>query len=269
MSALTVFSVVRNGVRNGYPFVEAYGSWLDRCDRLVVVDGESTDGTDRVLEALAAVDPRVVLASRPWPADDRGGHAIARLTETALELAADGAERLMYVQADEIYTEQQRGLVESWEQGALEFESCVNFWNGWERVLENEFPMRYLRLFPAGADVRSLGDGFTFQVDGAETTTVSERFLHCGWCFPRNVLQKHVSHAEIYRESRSYRLRGALAQRLLDRGAADLRLLDALEPEYRPVPYGGEYPSAVRHLLGRDVYDPWVGIELLRSGMRW
>src|SRR3712207_8558268 len=33
VSPLTVFSVVRNGVANGYPFVESYASWFAHADR--------------------------------------------------------------------------------------------------------------------------------------------------------------------------------------------------------------------------------------------
>ena len=56
--------MIRNGVLNGYPFVEAYASWTRFADRILVVDGESTDGTDRVLADLAGL---VVLAIVYWP----------------------------------------------------------------------------------------------------------------------------------------------------------------------------------------------------------
>src|SRR5438093_1518528 len=50
---VAAFSIIRNGITNGYPFVEAYGSWLDTCSRIVILDGESTDGTREALDALA------------------------------------------------------------------------------------------------------------------------------------------------------------------------------------------------------------------------
>lgn len=270
MSGLTVVSVIRNGVANGYPFVEAYGSWARWADRIFVVDGRSTDGTDRVLAALAAQLPQLEIVLRPWPAASARGSAIAALTNDALALARDGSSRLMYVQADEIYTEEQRRLVREWEDGALEFAGCLNFWNSLDSVLANDFPMRYLRVLPPDAPAVSIADGYTFDVGPSIlVTTVPERYLHYGWCFPLNILQKHISHEALYPESAAYRLRGVLARRLLAAGRCEPRLLDALAPHYRAVPFEGEHPACMRHLVGLPVYDPYVGLELLGQGARW
>lgn len=267
-TGLTVFSIIRNGITNGYPFIEAYGSWLTYCDRVLVVDGCSDDGTREALDLLASLHPQVEVVSRPWPAAGESGTAIAAFTEAALaEARSRGSERLAYVQADEIYSLRQRALVRD-TQTALEFAGCVNFWNGLDTVLENTFPMRYLRSFPAGAEARSLGDGFSFAVDGAVSTD-SEPFLHYGWCFPEQILRKHVSHGRLYHDEPDYRLRAWLAGRMLAQHRHDRRLLDALQPRYRPVPFHGEHPECMRHLLGRVSYDPAVGLRLLADGAVW
>jgi hypothetical protein len=267
---LVVFAVIRNGVANGYPFVEAFGSWLGRADRLVVLDGESDDGTREALDRLAALDPSVVIASSPWPDLATGGGAIAQMTNRALDLARDGARRLMYIQADEIYTDAQRDLVVAQPRdAALEFAGCVNFWNSFDAVLENEFPMRYLRLFPADAAAHSIADGFSFELGNTVITPTSELFLHYGWCFPANILRKHVSHGRLYRDDPGYRIRGALARLMLEQRRYDRRLLDALAPQYRPVPFAGEHPVCMQHVVPQTIYDPSVGLQLLESGVRW
>jgi len=269
LSSLTVFSVIRNGIRNGYPFVEAYGSWLGYCDRIVIVDGESQDGTRHILEELARIEPSVDVLSRPWPAGSAEGSAIAELTNAALVVAREGATRLMYVQADEIYSEAQRSKVREWSDGALEFSGCVNFWNSFDTIVGGELPDEYIRLFPASAEARSVGDGSTFDVRGAPVARSSEMILHYGWCFPINILNKHVSHAKLYRNDPAYRLRGTLARLMLSRRAYDRHLLDALAPQYRPVPFDGEHPACMRHLLRCGLYDPYIGLERLRTGVRW
>jgi hypothetical protein len=267
---LVVFAVIRNGVANGYPFVEAFGSWLGRADRIVVLDGESDDGTRQALDRLAAIAPSVVIESALWPDVATGGAAIAQMTNRALELARDGAQRLMYVQADEIYTDAQRDLVVAHpREAALEFAGCANFWNSFDSVLENEFPMRYLRLFPADVPAHSIADGFSFELAGTTVTPSPELFLHYGWCFPLNILHKHVSHGRLYRDHPGYRLRGVLAQLMLEQRRYDRRLLDALAPQYRPVPFTGEHPACMRHVVSQTAYDPSVGLQLLESGVRW
>jgi hypothetical protein len=267
---LCVFSVIRNGITNGYPFVEAYGSWIGRADRILVLDGESDDGTREALEHLAAIDPAVVVESAPWPAAQSGGAAIAELTNHALRRARVDAQRLMYVQADEIYTDAQRDLVVSHRAPtALQFAGCVNFWNAFDTVLRNEFPMRYVRAFPADAETRSVADGFSFEVDALDIEPTPELYLHYGWCFPVNILRKHVSHGQLYRDNPGYRMRGALAALLLEQRRYDRRLLDALAPQYRPTRFTGEHPACMRHVVTQVVYDPGPGLQLLRSGVRW
>ena len=268
-AGLTVFSIVRNGITNGYPFIEAYGSWLRDADRIVLVDGESDDGTKDALDELAAIAPHVEVVSRPWPRTDTGGVAIAELTQAALELARPGASRLVYVQADEILTRAQRQVMREGTASALEFGGCVNFWNSFDAVLANDFPLRYVRAFPADDAVRSIGDGFSFDLGPIPIERTTDEILHYGWCFPVNILRKHLSHSRLYRDHPAYALRGRLAQLLLDTGSFDRRLLDALAPQYRPVPYQGGHPDAVTHLLGRPLYDPNDGLDLLASGAVW
>jgi hypothetical protein len=266
---LTVFSVIRSGITNGYPFVEAYGSWLDVAARIFVLEGESDDGTRDVLEALAGLDPRFEIVSRPWPAATRGGGAIAAFTNEALVEARRFGGRLMYVQADEIYTPAQRRLVLEHDGAPLEFAGCINFWNSFDTVVANEFPLRYVRLFRPTADTRSVSDGFSFETPGQQPQATPEQILHYGWCFPANILLKHVTHARLYRDHPGYVVRGALARVMLAQGRFDRELLDALLPRYRPVPFRGEHPASVRHLLDMKAYDPAVGLRLLADGADW
>jgi hypothetical protein len=266
---LTVFSIVRNGIANGYPFIEAYGSWLRDADRVVVVDGESDDGTKGALDELAVIAPHVEVHSRPWPQAGTGGVAIAELTNAALALAREGADRLAYVQADEIFTPEQRALASDNRGSALEFAGCVNFWNSFDAVLANEFPLRYVRAFPADEAVRSIGDGFSFDLGAIPVERTPEEILHYGWCFPVNILQKHVAHSRIYRGNLAYAARGRLAGLMLEQGRFERRLLDALAPQYRPVPFRGEHPRSVQHLLSLPAYDPNPGLDLLGSGVEW
>jgi len=269
-TSAVAFSIIRNGIANGYPFVEAYGSWLDFCSRLVILDGESNDGTREALDALAQIDDRVVVESARWPESVVGGSAIAEFTNRALELARREADAtLVYLQADEIYPREHRELAARPRRTALEFAGCVNFWNSFDTVVANEFPMRYVRAFPADSSIRSIADGFSFELGSLEVEHSSLEILHYGWCFPVNILRKHVSHARLYRDNPVYRARGAVAAAMLRDGTTERRLLDALAPGYRPTAYRGEHPPAMRHVIEMTAYDPEPGLDLLERGAVW
>ncbi len=58
---------VRDGIEQDYCFVEAIKSLLPVCDRVVVCDGESTDGTQQFLRSWMKLEPKLVLCVYPWP----------------------------------------------------------------------------------------------------------------------------------------------------------------------------------------------------------
>jgi len=78
---LSACMVIRNGLRMGYPFVEAALAVIRKVDELVVVDGESRDGTWNVLSRMAKSCPRMRLYRKAWPSTSKCGEAIAVATK--------------------------------------------------------------------------------------------------------------------------------------------------------------------------------------------
>ncbi len=77
------FMVIRNGLRNGYPFLEAIRSVLPLCDEVVISEGFSEDGTFELLERFARAHPKVRIRRdawdmRPEPRIKGGGAPIRR-----------------------------------------------------------------------------------------------------------------------------------------------------------------------------------------------
>ena len=115
----------------------------------------------------------------------------------------------MYLQADELYPVELRNLAARPRAAALEFAGCINFWNSFDTVVANEFPMRYVRAFPADAPV-TLNRGRLQLRPRAIPRRRSAEILHYGWCFPaEHPPQAHESRA-LYRDNPVYRARGAL-----------------------------------------------------------
>ena len=276
---LVVFSVIRNGIQNGYPFVEAYSSWFNYCDQVFVLDGCSSDGTDVVLRHLSQINPRFGYGRAPWPETGVGGSSIAEFTNQCLETVRSKAERLVYIQADEILERETREKLSRWVQGAVEFTKYVLFWNSFYRVIRFEnnaersraTTWRAIKLFPSAASVRSTGDGLSFELDGVPIAQWDDEVLHYGWNFAVNILQKHANLVNLYSDNSIYRRRAILATRMLSANEHSTALLDALDPQYVDLvrPFLGTHPDCVQHLLGQQCYDPYVGLALLRYGVNW
>lgn len=276
---LVVFSVIRNGIQNGYPFVEAYSSWFEYCDQVYVLDGFSTDGTDIVLNHLSQINHKFVYDRAKWPESNIGGSAIAKFTNECLSKVNNKGQRLVYIQADEILERSTREKIFACTHQTVELTRYVLFWNSFFKIIrfENDNSRsrstiwHAIKLFPSTANIKSVGDGLSFELKDQEIVQWDDEVLHYGWNFPINILQKHANHYNLYSGDARYRKRAVLAAHLLSKNEYSTRLLDALDPEYINLarPFLGNHPDCVQHLLGQHCYDPYVGLNLLRSGVKW
>lgn len=91
--------IVHDGERLDYCWREALASLLAYCEQVVVVDGESTDGTREALRIIALSEPRLSVLSRPWVPSPLGRWLSALTNEARLALKTPMHVNL---QADEV-----------------------------------------------------------------------------------------------------------------------------------------------------------------------
>jgi hypothetical protein len=276
---ITVFSVIKNGIQNGYPFVEAYASWSNYCDKIFVLDGHSDDGTDIVLRELSRILPNFEFQRAPWPPLVPGGSSIAHFTNMCLSTVKKTADRLIYVQADEIFEKQTREKLSNYYGGAVELTQYILFWNSFYKIIRFENNKdtsrstlwKAIKLFPSIADVTSIGDGLTFQIRDIPINQWNDEVFHYGWNFPVNILQKHASHVNLYSDNPQYQYRALHAGNFLKSRNYSRQDLEDLDPQYHDIarPFKGKHPDCVHHLLGMNFYDPYVGLTLLKNGVKW
>lgn len=92
-------TIIRNGLRFDYPFVEAIRAILPICDEFVIVVGDSDDGTREAVEAIG--DPKIRIVDTTW-----SPHVTPRkcllAEQTSLGLHHCRGRWCVYVQGNEI-----------------------------------------------------------------------------------------------------------------------------------------------------------------------
>lgn len=100
MIPISGFTIVRNGVKLGFPLVESIRSILAVCDEVVVNVGTSDDGTLDVVRGIG--DPRIRIVESEW---DMSQRIWVLDTETLRAMRACRNPWGIYIQADEVLHE--------------------------------------------------------------------------------------------------------------------------------------------------------------------
>ncbi|MCW4024589.1 MAG: hypothetical protein NWF01_06090 [Candidatus Bathyarchaeota archaeon] len=101
--------IVKNGLKQGYPFVEAIASALPICDEFLISDGYSTDGTYEVLKKLPELNKKIILSQDEWP--NTGLMALSTVSNI-LRWKCKG-KHLFYMQAAEVIHEDNLNVIAS------------------------------------------------------------------------------------------------------------------------------------------------------------
>ena len=95
-------TIIRNGVKLGFPFVEAIRSALPLCSEFIVAVGDSDDDTRARVEQIG--DPRIKIIDTNWDMSKRtGGLVLSEQTNIALSHCT--GDWICYVQSDEAFHE--------------------------------------------------------------------------------------------------------------------------------------------------------------------
>jgi glycosyltransferase involved in cell wall biosynthesis len=107
------FMIVKDVLKQGYPFVEAIVSALPICDEFLVSDGYSTDGTYEFMEKIALANPKVKVYREQWP----NRKDVTILSEVTNSLRAKCRhEYILSLQANEVIHEQSAPLIKALPQ---------------------------------------------------------------------------------------------------------------------------------------------------------
>ncbi|MEK7198912.1 MAG: glycosyltransferase family 2 protein [Bacteroidota bacterium] len=98
------FTIIRNAVMNDYPIVEAVRSILPVVDEMIILVGDSADGTLQLMESIG--DPKIQIHHSVWDPNLRsGGEVLAVETNKAFQLIDPESTWAFYIQGDEVVHE--------------------------------------------------------------------------------------------------------------------------------------------------------------------
>lgn len=180
------FSIIRDGVRFGYPFVESIRSVLPLVDEFVLAVGKSSDET---LQRARAIDsPKLRIVETIWDESlRRGGQVMAQQTNLALyECSGDWC---FYIQADEVIHEEdypriRAAMERHFDNRHVEGLSFRyrHFYGSYRLV--NPLPYRrQIRIVRNGIGVHSVGDACGFAIAGRKLRSrrTGAQMYHYGW----------------------------------------------------------------------------------------
>jgi hypothetical protein len=202
------FSIIRNGIKFGYPFVEAVSSILPLCDEFILSVGISEDDTIALARTIAS--PKVRIMEREWDLRLRNGGELISI-ETNYALAQCTGDWCFYVQADEVLHERyfpavRAGMeryVDDEKVEALQFR-YRHFYGSYDFYQDN-FRSWYVsesRVIKRRPDIVSWGDGTNFRHrDGSKLAVkrIDAEIFHYGWVRPpQTMYTKNVGFHELY-----------------------------------------------------------------------
>ena len=163
---LSGFTYIRNGHQLDYPFIESIKSTLPICDEMIVVVGDSVDGSRESVEAIGSDKIRII--DTVWDDDLKGGRVFREQTNIGLDhIKGDWG---LHIQADEILHENERenilkaiDLYENDKDVEGLLFRYVHFW-GYDHIVKGRRARRYeIRVIRNDARIRSYRDSQGFR----------------------------------------------------------------------------------------------------------
>lgn len=202
------FTIIRNGLKFDFPFLESIRSFLPICDELVINVGISEDATRQALEQLRFQLPpndaaKIKMFESDWPLNDpekrKGGQILA--DQTNLALGQCQGTWCLYLQGDEVLHEDDLPVIRAQLEKlapqnhveALVFE-YVHFYGNYNVVQTSRSSYRReIRAVRNGLGIRSTGDAQSFRhASGQKLNAVLSRarVFHYGWVRPQEVMRE-------------------------------------------------------------------------------
>lgn len=199
------FTICRNSVKFGFPFLESIKSLAPYCDEIVVALDETGDGTREALGSLNLPCPVRIIESK-WNLENmRGGGELATQTNVALDNCKH--EVVFYLQSDEVLHEDdaeeiKKGLerlAADAKIAAITFDWIHFYADPQTYVQSRKWYRREIRAFKKSSGLRSYLDAQSFRKktptgwQKLPALATHARVLHYGHVRPADLMSIKVN----------------------------------------------------------------------------
>ncbi|MEY4874981.1 MAG: hypothetical protein RL708_130 [Bacteroidota bacterium] len=203
------FTLIRNGVKYDYPFVESIKSLLPLVDELIVAVGKSED--DTLQKVLSINDSKIKVIETIWDESLReGGRVLAIETDKAKAVVSANSDWLIYLQTDELIHEKYYSLI---QQAMLKYKEdkqvdgllfhYKHFFGSYDYVADGiKWYSKEIRIVKNDKSITSYKDAQGFRKNGEKLKVklIDAYIYHYGWVKnPVNMFQKHTDMGKWWR----------------------------------------------------------------------
>ena len=202
------FTIIRNGIKYFYPFVEAIKSILPLCDELIVNVGESEDSTLETIQSIK--DDRIKIISSKWNMSLReNGEVLSIETNKALQNCK--GDWCFYIQADEVLHEKYIPVIKNAMEKYLNDEKVEalrfyykHFYGSYDYFQDNyrNWYFREARVIKNSKDIVSWGDAMDFRHKNGSKIKfkdINAEIYHYGWVKPPDTMMlKRIDFHKLY-----------------------------------------------------------------------
>lgn len=237
------FSILRDGVRFGYPFVESIKSVLPLVDRFVIQVGDCSDNSLEVLKAID--DPKIDIEITPWdPAMRKAGEVLAYQTNLAMD-RCDG-DWFFYIQADEVIHEAdypviRQAMEDNWHKPWVD---GIRFrylhFRGDYGIRDPLGYRRQVRIVRNDPQIRSVGDACGFGKNGhrLRSSLINARVFHYGYVRPPKAMAEKAAQ---FQQFYVFDKKGNQVTKIKDRPLEEVD--EYIYDMQSCVPYKGTHPA--------------------------
>jgi glycosyltransferase involved in cell wall biosynthesis len=187
---VTGFTIVRNGVKFDYPFIESIKSVLPLCDEMIVAVGNSEDETLTMVQEIDS--PKIKIIQTIWDDSLReGGRVLAVETDKAKAAISEDTVWCIYIQADEVLHEKdyptirkamEENLNEKHIDGIL-FDH-LNLYGSFDYIADSrKWAYKQIRIIRNDPAITSFRDAISFMKNGKrlKVKEIDAAVYHYGW----------------------------------------------------------------------------------------